>query len=64
MTKCVVCHSDLTDPKNRGDPDVNGDWVCSDGTCRAVHDVEMTCDVRVIYPSSSAPSRTDMENDQ
>jgi hypothetical protein len=41
--RCIECGSDLTDPKNRGDPDVDGDWVCSEPICRAMHDTEMTC---------------------
>jgi len=39
---CDCCGKDLTDPKNAGDPDVEGQWVCRDDTCRAVHEVEMT----------------------
>lgn len=39
---CHCCGKDLTDPKNAGDPDVQGQWVCRDEVCRAVHDVEMT----------------------
>jgi hypothetical protein len=41
--RCEVCGKDLTDPKNAGDPDENGNWVCRDGLCRWNHDVEMTC---------------------
>lgn len=40
---CEVCGCDLSDPKNAGDPDVNGDWVCRDPTCRAAHRPEMEC---------------------
>lgn len=40
--RCTVCGKDLTDPKNSGDPDVEGDWVCKEVSCRAVHDAEMT----------------------
>jgi len=39
---CHCCGKDLTDPKNAGDLDVEGNWVCRDPTCRAVHEVEMT----------------------
>lgn len=45
---CEVCGCDLTDPKNRGDPDVNGDWVCSSPSCRVAHPEEMTCNIQVI----------------
>lgn len=47
--QCVVCGSDLTDPKNAGDPDVNGDWVCRREHCRAVHDVEMTVNLGELF---------------
>ena len=47
--KCVVCGSDLTDPKNAGDPDVNGDWVCRREHCRAVHNVEMTVNLGDLF---------------
>jgi len=39
---CEVCGKDLTDPKNSGDPDENGDWVFRSISCRAAHSVEMT----------------------
>ena len=39
--QCVECGKDLADPKNCGDPDVEGDWVCADPVCRAMHDPEM-----------------------
>ncbi len=41
-TECVVCGQDLGDPKNAGDPDENGEWVCRRESCRAAHDVDMT----------------------
>jgi len=47
MCECAVCGKDLTDPKNRGDPDVNGDWVCASEHCRNVHNVDMTSNARV-----------------
>jgi len=40
--RCVSCGVSLTDPKNAGDPDENGDWVCRDAACRAMHEPEMT----------------------
>jgi len=40
--RCVSCGVSLTDPKNAGDPDENGDWVCRDVVCRATHKPEMT----------------------
>lgn len=43
-TVCEVCGKDLTDPKNAGDLDENGDWVCIDWECREIHNVPMTCD--------------------
>ena len=43
--KCEVCGTDLRDPKRRGDPDENGDWVCSAPSCRQLHDVAITCDI-------------------
>jgi|GEM_PF-3363739 len=46
--RCVVCGTVLSDPKNCGDPDVGGDWVCADETCRAMHEPEMTVNRRVI----------------
>jgi len=39
--KCVECGKDLTDPKNRGDPDINGEWVCDEKYCRVMHEPEM-----------------------
>jgi len=39
---CEVCGKDLTDPKNAGDLDEDGDWVCRSISCRAAHPVEMT----------------------
>ena len=45
---CVECGKDLTDPKNCGDPDVDGDWVCADAHCRSMHEAEMTVQRRVI----------------
>ncbi|OYR64125.1 hypothetical protein [Halorubrum ezzemoulense] len=44
LTHCVECGKVLDDPKNRGDPDVNGEWVCADADCRELHGAEMTCD--------------------
>jgi hypothetical protein len=49
MTKCTVCGKDLTDPKNAGDPDVDGEWVCRDEICRATHDTEMTVNVGELF---------------
>ena len=46
--ECVECGKDLTDPKNCGDPDVGGDWVCADDHCRIMHEPEMTVNRRVI----------------
>jgi hypothetical protein len=46
--ECVECGKDLTDPKNCGDPDVGGDWVCADDNCRIMHEPEMTVNRRVI----------------
>lgn len=45
--RCVECGGNLRDPKRRGDPDVNGGWVCSRLECRAMHKVEMECDIVV-----------------
>jgi len=42
IINCVECGKVLNDPKNRGDPDVDGEWVCADATCRALHDTDMT----------------------
>jgi hypothetical protein len=42
QTHCVECGKVLNDPKNRGDPDVDGEWVCNDLSCREIHDTEMT----------------------
>lgn len=50
IVQCVRCGCDLTDPKNSGDPDKNGDWVCADAVCRASHDVPMTVE-RVVETS-------------
>lgn len=41
-TLCVECGVDLSDPKNAGDPDSDGEWVCDDPQCRTVHETEMT----------------------
>jgi len=41
-THCVECGKVLNDPKNRGDPDVDGEWVCADLSCRELHETEMT----------------------
>jgi hypothetical protein len=46
--RCVECGKDLTDPKNCGDPDVGGDWVCADDDCRIMHEPEMAVQRRVI----------------
>lgn len=59
--KCAVCASDLTDPKNSGDPDINGDWVCSQNHCRAVHDVPMTVERTVIRSQNTETERTEKE---
>jgi len=48
IVHCVECGKDLTDPKNCGDPDVGGDWVCADDDCRILHEAEMTVNRRVI----------------
>lgn len=47
--KCVECGKELTDPKNSGDPDVNGDWVCRDRICRGIHDAEMTVNLGDLF---------------
>lgn len=39
---CAECGIDLTDPKNAGDPDEDGEWVCADPQCRGMHDTPMT----------------------
>ena len=46
--RCVECGKDLSDPKNCGDPDVGGAWVCADDDCRIMHEPEMRANRRVI----------------
>ncbi len=53
--QCVECGKDLTDPKNCGDPDINGEWVCTDAPCRVVHETAMTVHRTVIETDSAHP---------
>jgi hypothetical protein len=38
-TERIECGKNLIDPKNCGDPDVGGDWVCADDNCQIMHSV-------------------------
>lgn len=46
--QCVECGSDLTDPKNAGDPDINGEWVCVRPVCRRMHQAPLTVGRHII----------------
>lgn len=59
---CAVCGKDLTDPKNSGDPDINGDWVCSETYCRAVHGPSMTVE-RTVARTQAGTGQDDIRTD-
>lgn len=59
---CAVCGKDLTDPKNSGDPDINGDWVCSETYCRAVHGVSMTVE-RTVTRTQAGTGQDEIRTD-
>lgn len=48
--RCCECGCDLEDPKNAGDPDVNGEWVCRSLLCRHAHQAEMECSLEEVAP--------------
>lgn len=49
MTECVVCGRDLADPKNAGDPDVEGNWICRSESCRSTHPIDMTVNLGELF---------------
>lgn len=55
VVQCVECAKDLTDPKNSGDPDINGEWVCSDASCRIIHETAMTVHRTVLTTDGGHP---------